>query len=191
LIDLQRQLSTERELRAQIQVKLQDAKRDLIRGSPKTAVNDILDLAEPADLSVGAAEFRSILDGAIAFEKAIGTAEAQLKVGLSGLEGIIARSSQTKRRRKPEAQKKIDAKRRELEALIRALCFPRSEVWLNLPGSSDRSAVGASLRNDQRESTTTSVAAPWGECGRVAQSAERVCEQHETVVRIHSPAANS
>lgn len=26
--------------------------------------------------------------------------------------------------------------------------------------------------------------------GRVAQSAERVCEQHETVVRIHSPAAN-
>ena len=29
------------------------------------------------------------------------------------------------------------------------------------------------------------------ECGRVAQSAERVCEQHETVVRNHSPAANS
>lgn len=28
------------------------------------------------------------------------------------------------------------------------------------------------------------------EDGRVAQSVERVCEQHETVVRIHSPAAN-
>jgi hypothetical protein len=27
--------------------------------------------------------------------------------------------------------------------------------------------------------------------GRVAQWAERVCEQHETVVRIHSPAATS
>ena len=26
--------------------------------------------------------------------------------------------------------------------------------------------------------------------GRVAQSAERVCEQHETMVRNHSPAAN-
>jgi hypothetical protein len=62
-----------------------------------------------------------------------------------------------------------------------------AKCGLNLPGSSDRRAVGASLRNDQREPTTTSVVGPQGECGRVAQWAERVCEQHETVVRIHSP----
>ena len=46
LIDLQRQLSSERELRTQIHAKLQDVKRDLGRVSPKGSITAILGLAE-------------------------------------------------------------------------------------------------------------------------------------------------
>jgi hypothetical protein len=69
LIDLQRQLSTERELRLQIQNKVQEAKRDLGRVSPKAFIDEIPGMVEPADLSVGAAEFSAIVKGINAFEK--------------------------------------------------------------------------------------------------------------------------
>jgi predicted ATPase len=117
LIDLQRQLSMERELRTQIQTKIQEAKRDLERGSPRKAIDELTGLAEPADLSVGATEFRSILDGAFALETTIDTAEGQLKSGLSGLEALVTSQFGKWKAKETEAQKKIDAKRKELEAL--------------------------------------------------------------------------
>jgi histidinol phosphatase-like PHP family hydrolase len=117
LIQLQRQLSTEREVRSQIQAKLQEAKRELGRTSPKTAIEGILGLAEPADLTVGGKEFRTILDGAIALEKKIGSAEAQVRTGLSDLETVVATQFANWKTKEAEAQKKIDAKRRELETL--------------------------------------------------------------------------
>jgi hypothetical protein len=42
----------------------------------------------------------------------------------------------------------------------------------------------------ERRSRTTVVSSFWYN-GRVAQLAERVCEKHETVVQIHSPAATT
>ncbi len=117
LIDLQRQLSAERELRTQIQQKIQDARRDLGRGSLKSTIEEILDLADPADLTVGTTEFRAILNGAVVFGRTIDTAEAQLKAGLDGLEVIVAGQFVRWKTKEAEAQKKVDAKRRELEAL--------------------------------------------------------------------------
>lgn len=117
LIELQRQLASERELRTQILAKIQEAKDDLGRRSPKAAIEKILDLAEPADLTVGAREFRVILDGAIAFEQTVGAAETQIKAGLTGFEKLVSDQIGGWKAKEVEAQKRIDAKRRELEAL--------------------------------------------------------------------------
>lgn len=117
LIELQRQLATERELRTQIIAKLQEAKESVLAGSPKEAVQEILELAGTANLTVGAAEFRAILTGATTFDATIGTAEEQIKAGLTGLEKLVAAQFVNWKAKESEAQKKIDAKRRELEAL--------------------------------------------------------------------------
>jgi energy-coupling factor transporter ATP-binding protein EcfA2 len=117
LIDLQRQLASERELRTQILAKIQEAKDDLERGSPKAAIEEILDLADPGALTVGAKEFRVILDAAIAFEQAAGAAETQIKAGLTGFEKLVAGQFGGWKAKEGDAQKRIDTKRRELEAL--------------------------------------------------------------------------
>ena len=114
---MQRQLATERELRTQILAKLQEVKENVLAGSPKEAVQEILELAGTANLTVGATEFRAILAGATAFDATIGTAEGQIKAGLTGLEKLVAAQFVSWKAKETEAQKKIDAKRRELEAL--------------------------------------------------------------------------
>ena len=117
LIELQRQLATEREVRRQIGVKLQEAKTDLTRQSPKTPVEQIHELAEADSLTVGAGEFRAILEGATAFQGTAETAEGQMKSGLAALERVINVQLASWRGREAEAQRRIDGKRRELEAL--------------------------------------------------------------------------
>ncbi len=117
LIELQQQLAAERELRDQIMAKLREAKSDVVQGSPKATIQEIQELAEPASLSVGEAEFQAILEGATSFETAIGTAESQIKAGLIGFEKIVSAQIANWKVKDTEAQKKVDAKRRELEAL--------------------------------------------------------------------------
>jgi hypothetical protein len=117
LIELQRQLATEREVRRQIAAKLQEAKTDQTRQSPKMAVEQIHQLAEPENLNVGAGEFRAIVEGARVFKRAADAAESEIKSGLTRLEGVIVAQLASWRGKDGEAQKRIDAKRRELEAL--------------------------------------------------------------------------
>ncbi|MFM9850564.1 MAG: TrlF family AAA-like ATPase [Hyphomicrobiaceae bacterium] len=117
LIELQRQISTERELRSQIEKKLQEAKEDVRRGSPKGAIDELLALAKPSDLKVGTTEFRAILVGAAALEKVIGAADAEVKTGLTDFEKSVSGQFTSWKVKEAEAQKQIDAKRRELEAL--------------------------------------------------------------------------
>lgn len=117
LIELQQQLATEREFRDQIEQKLRDAKRDMAQGSPKATIQKIQGLAGQAGLAVGVAEFQAILAGAKSLETAIGTAETQIKDGLSGFEKLVATQITNWKAKDTEAQKKVDAKRRELEAL--------------------------------------------------------------------------
>jgi len=117
LIELQRQLANEREIRNQIVSKLQSTKKSADAASVKALAIEIRELAEPGTLAVGAAEFQAILSGADAFEMAVNAAEAQIKAGLTTFERVISAQLTTWRSKETEAQKKIEAKRRELEAL--------------------------------------------------------------------------
>jgi DNA repair exonuclease SbcCD ATPase subunit len=117
LIKLQRQLATEREVRNQIVEKVKEAKDGINDASPKATIEDIRALSDPAHLSVGGVEFAAILKGADTFQTAIGTAEEQLKNGIAAFEGIVTTQIANWRVKESEAQKKVDEKRRELEAL--------------------------------------------------------------------------
>jgi DNA repair ATPase RecN len=117
LIELQRQLATEQEVRAQVAGKLREAKDNIEGGSPKANIEDIRNLADPAKLFVGGAEFRAILEGAAAFEATIGTADEQMKQGLKAFQRTVAAQIKTWKAKESEAQKRVDAKRRELEGL--------------------------------------------------------------------------
>jgi len=117
LIELQRKIATEREIRTQIASKLQDIKKDVSRSSPKVAAAQIRNLAQPASVTVGTAEFQAIVTGANTFEATIDGGETQIRNGLSAFERLIVAQVANWRTKEAVAQKTIDAKRRELEAL--------------------------------------------------------------------------
>lgn len=117
LINLQRQVATEQELRVQITSKFQDAKDNFGNSSPLVAIEELRDLAEPAKLTLGADEFQAIHNGASKFESTVRTAETQIKTELTTFEKIITSQFSAWKTKESEAQRKIDDKRRELEAL--------------------------------------------------------------------------
>lgn len=117
LIELHRQLATERALRTQIIENLETAKESAERETANEAIKTIRELADPADLSVGAAEFQTIAQGAATLEAAMSAADAQIKDGLTAFEKSVASQILSWKRKESEAQKKVDEKRRELEAL--------------------------------------------------------------------------
>jgi histidinol phosphatase-like PHP family hydrolase len=117
LIELQRKLATERELRAQVTNRLLTAKSSLGQTAIRTSITEIRALAKPAQLAVGKVEFQAILEGAAALEKTIGIAETEVKGGLIAFEKLVTAQVASWRAKEAEAQKQIDAKRRELEAL--------------------------------------------------------------------------
>jgi DNA repair ATPase RecN len=117
LIELHRQLASERELRQQIAAKLQEAREAVDQGSPKATIKEIRTMAVPTDLSVGEAEFRAIVVGATTLETAIGSAETQVNTGFKGFEALVATQIANWKIKEGTAQKKVDTKRRELEAM--------------------------------------------------------------------------
>jgi ABC-type Na+ transport system ATPase subunit NatA len=187
LIELQRQLATERELRTQILAKLQDAKRSALAGSPKAAVHEILELAGTANLAVGATEFRAILTAATAFDAAIGTAEAQIKAGLAGLETLVAAQFVSWKAKETEAQRKIDAKRRELEAL--KVTFDMSYISKL---AADEASHLQSVKNlkswqphltETRKRRATALAKRWADRDRVAMLRETFGRRATAILR--------
>jgi energy-coupling factor transporter ATP-binding protein EcfA2 len=117
LIELQRQLATEKEVRTQIIDLLADAKRASASLPSREAAKEIRDLVDPSQLAVGQAEFKAIITGADALEKTVSSAEANIKTGLTTFESVVTTQMVQWKIKETEAQKKIDAKRRELEAL--------------------------------------------------------------------------
>ena len=116
LIELQRKVAQERELRTQITEKLTKAKQGL--GQPaKKIVSEIRTLTDPAKLAVGADEFRAIAAAASSFETAASSAETQLNASMTAFETATGTQIAKWRTKDQEAQRKIDAKRRELEAM--------------------------------------------------------------------------
>jgi hypothetical protein len=117
LIALQRQLASERAIRAQILEKLSDAKKGIGDDSVKTAIESIGHLAEVSQLKVGAQEFKAISEGAADFEKSLNTAQTQVQSGLTAFEALVSHQIAGWKSKDAEGQKQVDAKRRELEAL--------------------------------------------------------------------------
>ena len=97
--------------------KLRSAKDELASASPRETVALIQELADPASLTVGAAEFKLITNAALSFVNMAETAEQKVKAGLVALEQLASAQFISWRTKEAAAQTKIDAKRRELEAL--------------------------------------------------------------------------
>ncbi|MBP9079752.1 MAG: AAA family ATPase [Flavobacteriales bacterium] len=117
LINLQRELASEKELRVQIQVKLQDAKKSVGTELTKSVIEEIKDMASPSELSVGAPEFKAIQEGAEVFEGVVQSAANQVSASLKDFEATVALQFTNWKAKETESHKKLDEKRRELEAL--------------------------------------------------------------------------
>jgi DNA repair ATPase RecN len=117
LIELQRQLANERELRSQIGQKLKKIKENSDTNIQSTTAAEIAVLADPATLKLGRAELQAIVVEATSFKTLVSEAQRKIAAGVTSLEKIIQAQVGTWRTKETEAQGRIDAKKKELEAL--------------------------------------------------------------------------
>ena len=69
---------------------MQQAKLDIGKGSVRTCISEIENLAGTNLLKVGSAEFKVIADGAKQLGSEIGTAEGKIKADLRSYESVVA-----------------------------------------------------------------------------------------------------
>lgn len=117
LIELQRHLATERELRTQIATKLKYLKNSTDITAQESAADDITGLANPNSLTLGRKEFEAIVAEVNEFKTLVSHAKQKIATGASNLEAIVADQTATWKVKDSEAQDRIDTKKRELEAL--------------------------------------------------------------------------
>lgn len=117
LVDLQRTLAGEKEVRTQLTAKLREAQATAGQGAVSSFAEEFRGVAQPDTVAVGADEYQAILTGVDAFEHTVKVAETSISSGLAQLEQLLGTQFTSWRAKEAEAQKKIDAKRRELEAL--------------------------------------------------------------------------
>jgi len=116
IIELQRKLAEERELRGQVTSKLGAIREGLNSLSPKEAVKDIINLADPADLSVGIEEFKKIVASARSFESEATAAHGQAKASYERFREAVDVQVAAWKARETDVVKSIDTKRKELES---------------------------------------------------------------------------
>jgi ABC-type cobalamin/Fe3+-siderophores transport system ATPase subunit len=116
VIQLQRRLAAEREIRNRIVEDWLDAQATITGGHAKEKIEAIKRLADPADVSVGTAELKAILDGASALEADVGKADAQLRVRADAFDVIVREQVRLWKSKEAEALRAIETKRKELEA---------------------------------------------------------------------------
>jgi DNA repair ATPase RecN len=117
LISLQREVASERATRGLIEEKLTDLKESVSFASQIAAVSEIQGLAQPTSLAVGHQEFDAIVTGAEVFRVSVRTAETQVRKDLTAFERLVAANMASWKTKEADVQKRIDGKRRELEAL--------------------------------------------------------------------------
>lgn len=117
LIELQRKLANEREIRAQIIAKLQEIKKDLSLHSLVETIDEMKELADPKILAIGVEEFKGIVDSTGTFKDEISNTEAKIKVSLLSFEQSVNTQLVAWKEKDGIAQGKIDIKKKELEAL--------------------------------------------------------------------------
>lgn len=116
VIELQRKLAAEREIRAQISAKMVQIEEGLDSLSPKTIVEEIVALGDPATFAVGADEFGKIVASARSFEAEVVAARNQAKGSFQKLQKAAGIQLTSWKIKETEALKTIDTKRKALEA---------------------------------------------------------------------------
>lgn len=117
LIALQRQLSTEREVRNQILLKLRQLKTSGDVAMQANAADEITGLAVPGSLTLGREEFESIVASVGVFKALIVDARQKITTAASALERTVNGQATAWKAKDTEAQGRIDAKKKELEGL--------------------------------------------------------------------------
>lgn len=116
VIALQRKLAAEREVRSQIKIKLSEIEQSLDSLSPKGRIEEIVTLADPATLAVGADEYRRIIASARSFEADAETARGQAKISFGKLQKAAEMEMKSWKSKDADALSTIEAKRKALEA---------------------------------------------------------------------------
>ncbi len=172
LIELQRNIASERAIRTAVATKLRGAKDDLASASPRSTIAEIHEIADAASLTVGAAEFQAIVDATRQFLTMAEAAEKTVTTGLSMLEQVTNTQFTSWKAKESAAQIKIDAKRREIEAL--KISFDMSYIT-KLAG--DEATYTQNLKDlqswkphldDQRRKRAAALKARWAARDRVA-----------------------
>lgn len=117
LIELQRHLATERELRNQIATKLKQLKKNGDISTQSNAADEIANLANPSTLTLGGEEFKAIVAQVATFKSLVVDAKQKIATGAAALDAAIGIHTTVWKAKDSEAQGKIDAKKKELEAL--------------------------------------------------------------------------
>ncbi len=116
VIELQRKLAEERELRSAISEKLLEIKESIESLAPKDAVDSLAALADPTNLAIGAAEMTSIVASARAFDVATTAASAQARAGFKTLQQSAEQQLASWKKKEADATSEIERKRKSLEA---------------------------------------------------------------------------
>ncbi len=116
VIQLQRKLASEREVRRRIVEEWQEAKELITSGQAKQKLDALCDLADPSDMSVGASELRSIIAGANALGIHVGGVDTQLEKKAAEFDAIVSEQIRAWKTKEAEAVRTIEVKRKELES---------------------------------------------------------------------------
>jgi ABC-type taurine transport system ATPase subunit len=116
IIKLQRQIASEREVRAEVAKKLANIETGLESLSPKEAVDALAALITKEALTVGVKEFSSIVESARKFESQAIAAQGQAKASFKTFRDQAQTSLATWKSKEAAAQREIDDKRKALEA---------------------------------------------------------------------------
>ncbi|HRE44454.1 MAG TPA: AAA family ATPase [Terricaulis sp.] len=116
VIALQRRVADERAVRQRVAEKIGELKADLASASPAARIDELRQIADPANLSLGAAEFAAILTDAAVFEAGMADADTKIRSGFQIFQGAAATQIAAWKAKDAEATRQIEEKRKELEA---------------------------------------------------------------------------
>ena len=116
IIKFQRQVASEREVRAEIANRLTSIGVELDSLSPKTAIDALAALTSQETLTVGAEEFKAIVESARQFETKALAAHSQARAGFKTFQHEAQVKLDSWKAKEISAQREINDKRKALEA---------------------------------------------------------------------------
>jgi len=181
LIELQRQLATERELRTQIMAKLKQLKGSGDLATQSTAAEEIAGLADSKSLALGQKEFATIVTEVGVFKTLVLEAKAKITAGTTALEKAVIAQTNAWKLKDTDAQGKIDAKKKELESL--RITFDMSYITKL---ANDEASLVATLKNLEawNENLKAARRNRLAALGRRRAARDRIATQREAFGRM-------